>query len=151
MIVRNLRSLAIAILALMFVAGATFAVGPKSHAPDPAKTHPTPEVEAAEPPESEQAESPTGDVIALVVAKFALAGITTTPAEVTELAAEYGLGGAVRIITWANDSGKTVAEIVALREAGKGWGQIGKDLGLSPGNGSIMNGDHGKGKTKVKP
>lgn len=146
MIVKHLRSLAIALAALVLVAGAAFATGPKLHAPSTA--HPA---EASEAPEAEEAEAPTGDVVALAVTKLQIAGITTTPQVVRELAAKYGLGGAVRIITWANASGKTVNEIAALREAGKGWGQIAKEFGLSPGVGPIMNGGHGKGKVKDKP
>jgi hypothetical protein len=59
--------------------------------------------------------------------------------------------GTLSVDPLANASGKTVAEIAALREAGKGWGQIARNRGLSTGNGSIRNGDHGKGKTRDLP
>jgi hypothetical protein len=69
-----------------------------------------------------------------------------------ELAAEYGVGGAVRVVAWAGADDARMAEIRAMRDgdgtegSGMGWGQIAKDLGVHPGIGSIMGqgGGHGR-------
>ncbi|MBI5653231.1 MAG: hypothetical protein HZC40_22715 [Chloroflexi bacterium] len=45
----------------------------------------------------------------------------------------FGYGEIVKAYALAQETGKTVAEIFALVEAGKGWGEIIKDLGLQPG------------------
>jgi hypothetical protein len=60
------------------------------------------------------------------------------------LAAKVGVGGAVRTLAFAQASGKTPAQIVAMKESGKGWGGIVHELGLSigPGIGWIMSGGH---------
>jgi hypothetical protein len=68
----------------------------------------------------------------------------------TELAAEYGVGGAVRIVSWSQADPDRMAELRAMRDgdgsegSGMGWGQIAKELGVHPGLGSIMGqgGDH---------
>ncbi len=77
------------------------------------------------------------------------------------LSADYGLGGAVRLLAWADATGMSLADLRALRDDGAGWGQIAHDLGVSPGIGSIMGqgagaaGDHGResapGQQKPKP
>ena len=69
-------------------------------------------------------------------------GITVDAAQFNALAAKYGLGGAVRLMAWSKTSGKTVAELSAMRDGGKGWGQIGHGLGVSPGIGWIMGNGH---------
>jgi hypothetical protein len=50
----------------------------------------------------------------------------------------------VRTMAFAQASGKTPAQIVAMFEAGKGWGEIDHKLNLSigPGIGWIMSGGH---------
>jgi hypothetical protein len=64
----------------------------------------------------------------------------------TELAAEHGVGGAVRIVAWAETGVATVDEIRTLRAEGQGWGEIAKDLGVHPGIGSIMGNGGGHGR-----
>ena len=44
----------------------------------------------------------------------------------------------MRLIGWADASGKTVSELRAMRDAGAGWGSIAHELGLSPGIGIWM-------------
>jgi hypothetical protein len=69
-----------------------------------------------------------------------------------ELAAEYGVGGAVRVVAWAGGDDARMGEIRAMRDgdgtegSGMGWGQIAKELGVHPGIGSIMGqgGGHGR-------
>ena len=56
-----------------------------------------------------------------------------------------GFGEIARVYMMAQSSGKTVAELLAMRESGMGWGQIMKELGFKPGGknlGAIMSG-HG--------
>jgi ABC-type glycerol-3-phosphate transport system substrate-binding protein len=45
----------------------------------------------------------------------------------------YGYGEIVKAYALAKETGKTVEEIFAMFDAGKGWGEIIKDLGLQPG------------------
>ncbi len=81
--------------------------------------------------------------------------------QLQSLSADYGLGGAVRLLAWADATGMSLADLRALRDDGAGWGQIAHDLGVSPGIGSIMGqgdgaaGDHGResapGQQKPKP
>lgn len=74
-------------------------------------------------------------------------GITTDNAELDELADTYGLGGAVRVLAFADAAGVDPSEIAAMRDAGMGWGQIARALAeehdgfdLKPGIGWIMRG-----------
>lgn len=82
-----------------------------------------------------------------IVTKLAAAGITTTTADFCTLAAQVGVGGAVRVLSFAHASGKTPAQILAMFKAGQGWGQIAASLKLSvgPGIGWIMGNGHGHG------
>jgi hypothetical protein len=66
---------------------------------------------------------------------------------VEELATEHGVGGAVRILAWADelDDPEAVDDIIGKRGEGLGWGQIAKELGVHPGLGSIMGNGNGNG------
>ena len=78
------------------------------------------------------------------------AGIEADAAEFDDLAARYGVGGAVRLYAWADATGMTVEEIAALRDGDGepvGWGRLAKDLGVHPGIGSIM----GRGNAPEEP
>jgi hypothetical protein len=79
-------------------------------------------------------------------------GITTDNAELDALADTYGLGGAVRVLAFADAAGVDPSEIAAMRDDGMGWGQIARALAeehdgfdLKPGIGWIMRG-HGQGE-----
>ena len=99
--------------------------------------------------------------LAHAVDRLEAAGIEATSDQLQSLSADYGLGGAVRLLAWADATGMSLAELRALRDDGAGWGQIAHDLGVSPGIGSIMGqgggdaGDHGRetapGQQKPKP
>jgi hypothetical protein len=65
-------------------------------------------------------------------------GIAVSESELSELAAAYGVGGAVRLVAWADASGMSVAELRAMRDEGRGWGEIAREHDLHPGIGSIM-------------
>ena len=123
---------------------------PKSAATAPAKSEAP---EKAEAPETETHDSdgpPSADQVARIVGLLKDAGITATAAQVTDLAAKVGVGGAVRVLAFADASGKTPAQILAMHDGGKGWGQIDHELGLSigPGLGWIMGHGHGQGHAK---
>jgi len=111
--------------------------------------------EATEAPETESEGAPSADELARIVDKLKAAGITATASDVSDLAAEVGVGGAVRVLAFANASGKTPAEILAMFQGGKGWGEIAHELNLSigPGIGWIMgnggSGGHGNGHDKA--
>ncbi|MEO6295323.1 MAG: hypothetical protein ABIP01_06390 [Candidatus Limnocylindria bacterium] len=98
---------------------------------------------------------PTAEDIAHAVERLQASDLDVEPSLLTELTAEYGLGGAVRIVAWSADNAKEadMAAIRAMRDgdgtegSGMGWGRIAKELGVHPGIGSIMGngGGHGRG------
>jgi hypothetical protein len=93
----------------------------------------------------EHEEPPEAEAVDHVVDRLAAHGITTDADQVRELAGVHGLGGAVRLLAWA-DAGVSVDEVAERRAAGEGWGQIAKDLGVHPGIGSIMGNGGGHGR-----
>ena len=162
--------LAVAVLLVMLAAGSVFAAAATlpaiAHAPVAARNaQPTespeakesPKVDedkdAAESPDADRAEqadaadaSPSPANLERIVERLAAAGITTTADDLAALAAKVGVGGAVRVLRFAQACGKTPAEILALFESGKGWGVIARELKLDigPGNGSVMGKGHGR-------
>jgi hypothetical protein len=109
----------------------------------------------------EPAAPPSAEDLAHATDRLEAAGITATSSQVKTLAADYGLGGAIRLLAWAEATGKSVDELRSMRDAGAGWGQLASELGVSPGIGSIMGegagvaGEHGRdsapGQQKPKP
>ena len=95
--------------------------------------------DASESPE----ESASADELAHAVDRLLAHDITTDVDELGTLAGKYGLGGAVRLMAWSKTTGKSVAELSALRDEGTGWGRIAHELGVSPGIGWIMGNGHG--------
>jgi hypothetical protein len=93
---------------------------------------------------------PSAAEVTDIVGRLKAAGISTTDAAFAALAAKVGVGGAVRTLAFANASGKTPDQIVAMFQGGKGWGQIKHELKLSigPGIGWIMGGGNGNGHAK---
>jgi hypothetical protein len=89
---------------------------------------------------------PTADELAHAADRLRNAGVTVDDAVLSDLAASYGLGGAVRIMAWSNGDAAQIASIRAMRDgdgtegSGMGWGRIAKELGKHPGIGSIMGG-----------
>ena len=81
------------------------------------------------------------------------AGVSTNAATIEALAAEHGVGGAVRLLVWAQESGLSTDELAGMldAEAGVGWGDIAHQLNeangssLHPGIGSIMGNGGGNG------
>lgn len=89
---------------------------------------------------------PTADELARVADKLDALGIDATTDQLSALAAEYGLGGAVRLLAWADATGMSVADLRALRDGGAGWGSLAKDLDVHPGLGWIMGNGGGNGR-----
>lgn len=134
------------VVALTLAAGGVLARSDNSpNAPQLLADEPSPEAQAS--PEA-QTESLSADNADRIVGLLEDAGIETTAEEFTALAADLGVGGAVRALAWADATeGETTAdEIATMRADGMGWGVIRKELdadgtlGLHPGIGWIMRG-----------
>ena len=147
------RSQRVAILIgalLVLVAGSALAI----QAPRPSRNE---TVNASNEPEA----PPSAEDLAHAVDRLGAAGINTDAGQLQTLSAEYGLGGAVRLLAWADATGMSLADLRAMRDGGAGWGQMAGELGVSPGIGSIMGqgadaaGEHGPesapGQQKPKP
>ncbi len=164
-------ALPVALIAALLAVGTTFAATPsfappgQSHRPDSsASARPSDEAEAsataeesataegsakaeasepAEPPETTGA-SPSDREIAALLADLQAAGIPATADQIRTLAARVGLGGAVRVLAFANASGLSPNEILSMFESGQGWGEIVKELDLTigPGIGGIVSSGH---------
>jgi hypothetical protein len=107
---------------------------------------------ASQAAEEEADAPPSAEALAHAQERLEASGVTVDAAELEGLAGRYGLGGAVRVMAWAEESGTSVADIGAMRdgdgtpESVMGWGQIAKDLGVHPGIGSIMGRGGGNGR-----
>lgn len=148
----------IAVLALLLVVagGALATKGGK------AAEHRSP-VAASHQPESSDAEktdtdtesaegAPSDKLLGRLVDRLADAGIDTDAETLAVLAADYGVGGAVRLVTWADASGMDASELAAMFDSGLGWGEIAHQLmeddpslDLSPGIGWVIGKGHANG------
>ena len=96
--------------------------------------------------------APSAEALAHAQERLEASGVTVDEAQLADLAGRYGLGGAVRVVAWAEESGTSAADITAMRdgdgtpESVIGWGQIAKELGVHPGIGSIMGNGGGHGR-----
>ena len=148
----------IAVLALLLViAGSALATkGGKSaeHRSPMAASH-QPESSDAErtDTDTESAEgTPSDKLLGRLVDRLADAGIDSDAETLAALAADYGVGGAVRLVTWADASGMDVSELAAMFDSGMGWGAIAHQLmeddpslDLSPGIGWVIGKGHANG------
>jgi hypothetical protein len=66
---------------------------------------------AADEPET----PPTAEDLAHAVERLSAHGIEATTEQLSALAADHGLGGAVRLLAWADETGMSVDEIAAMR------------------------------------
>jgi hypothetical protein len=107
---------------------------------------------ASQAAEEETDAPPSAEALAHAQERLEASGVTVDAAELTDLAGRYGLGGAVRVMAWSQESGTSVADISAMRdgdgtpESVMGWGQIAKELGVHPGLGSVMGNGGGHGR-----
>lgn len=157
---------AMALLLVLLAAGTVLATAatrsaPAAHRPAEETAAPTAPIESpssdhtaapAKAPDAGDAEdadeadaSPSPANLERIVAKLAAKDIATSTDQLAALAKEVGLGGAVRVLIFADASGKAPAEILAMFEDGKGWGVIAKELEIdvNPGLGWVMG--NGKG------
>jgi hypothetical protein len=120
------------------VAEPTAAASPKAEKSPRPET--SPEAREADEADEDADASPSPANLERIVDRLADAGIVTTTDDLAALAAKVGVGGAIRVLRFAQASGKTPAEILAMFEAGMGWGVIAKELKLdiNVGNGSVM-------------
>ena len=92
---------------------------------------------------------PTAEDLARVEEPLLANGIPFDESVLNDLAARYGVGGAVRVLAWSQAADMDVVAITAKRdgtdtEAGMGWGRIAKELDVHPGIGEIMGNGHGR-------
>ena len=95
---------------------------------------------------------PTAEDLAHAAERLQANGLDDS--RLNELAALYGIGGAVRLIAWSSDpeAGMTIDELIAKHDTGgpeggpMGWGKIARELGVHPGIGSIMGNGGGHGR-----
>jgi len=143
----NRIALLAALVLLVVVAGTVFATRQPPTADEPAQVT-----------QDEDEAPPTAEEIAHVAERLRLSDLEVADDLLTELATQYGLGGAVRIVAWSadNDLGADMAAIRRMRDGdgaediGMGWGQIAKELGgVHPGIGSIMGNGGGNGRANA--
>jgi hypothetical protein len=95
-------------------------------------------------PEDENEGPPTVGDIAHPGERLAANGFEVSDELLTELAAKYGVGGAIRIVAWSEADPDRIADLRSMRDGdgteggGMGWGLIAKELKVHPGIGSIM-------------
>lgn len=150
---RTIRiGLAAGALALLVVGGVLAAPserGRERMAPVAASHQPASPGEQVDEPEvqtqDEDEGPPSQELLDRVVGRLADAGITTDADTVAALAADHGVGGAVRLLAWADESGLSTTELADRFAAGMGWGEIAAELDLHPGIGSIMGNAGGNG------
>lgn len=157
---RYLRISIVAVALVLLVVGSALANGSPTaeqhRSPVAASHQPSPgansDEKAGDQDETEDATPPTQEELDRIVGLLDTAGITATADQLAALAAKYGVGGAVRILAWADATGGDTAKVTDLRDQGMGWGAIAKQLNgedtslsLKPGIGWIMSGGHGQG------
>lgn len=136
-----LAALALVLVAVASAIAAPFERGREPAAPLAASHQPNDEVETAED------EPPSAELLARLVARLADVGITTDADTIAALAEDHGVGGAVRLLAWADASGLSTDELATMFADGMGWGEIAKAHDLHPGIGWIMGGgppDHAR-------
>jgi hypothetical protein len=146
---RTLRIvLAAGVLALLVVGGALAAPserGQERMAPVAASHQPqSPEAQAHHEDEDPDA-PPSEQLLDRLVGTLNDAGIETDAETIAELAADHGVGGAVRLLAWADASGMSTGELADMFASGMGWGEIAQELDLHPGIGTIMGNGGGNG------
>ena len=143
---RSIRLFVAALVLLALGAGTALATRQPAadHGRSPLAASPaaSPATEGAE--DADEADEPmTAATAEALVQRLGAAGLETDAATLMSLAAEHGVGGAVRLLGWAQETGRSVDEIAAMRADGMGWGRIARELGVHPGIGRWMRGEHG--------
>jgi hypothetical protein len=123
--------------------------------PEPTATEPDDEVESFDEDELDEDlddeaakdKAPKADKVERIVERLGDAGIQTSAATFSDLAARVGVGNAVRVLIFADAAGLSTGEILEMRDSGMGWGVIRRelDLAIKPGIGWIMGNGRGPG------
>jgi hypothetical protein len=131
---------------------ASQAAAPTTSASGEPAAKPSAAAKPAEKPDTETEHNSASDA-AHAIDRLAAADIRTTPDVFQKIAATVGVGGAVRVLAFADASGQTPDQILAMFQGGLDWGQISKNLHLSigPGIGWIMGQGHGNAEGHSKP
>jgi hypothetical protein len=138
-------ALAGAIVLLLVLAGTVLATRAPQLADEPQQLASSHEPQA-------EAEDGGADGVTRAGERLTEAGIAVDEAVLADLATRYGVGGAVRIVAWADATGLSVDEITQMRDgdgtegSGMGWGRIAKELDVHPGLGAIMGNGGGHGR-----
>ena len=151
---RYLRVALLGLALVVVVAGTALANRGKAdeHQPQLAASH-SPEASADEKTNTNTStDAISSKLLDRIVASLAAQGITTDADTVRTWAEKFGVGGAVRLLIWADASGKSPSELAAMRDSGMGWGAIAhtlmdenSSLHLSAGIGKIMSNGHAHG------
>lgn len=145
-----------ALLALLLVVGASALAAPSQRDPKPdpvaESSHAAQSPGQAEVTQDETGAAPSQQLLDRIVSRLDDAGISTDADALAALAARYGVGGAVRLLAWADSSGMSAEEIASMFDSGMGWGEIARglndadpSLSLHPGIGWVMGNGHGNG------
>ena len=143
----NRLALMAAAVMLLVVTGTVLATRAPGAADEPAQLTASQGAEL----ESEDA-PPTAEELSHAADRLSAREIAFDDAALADLASRYGLGGAVRLFAWADATGRSVDDLAAMHDTGgpdggpMGWGKIAKELGVSPGIGSIMGNGGGHGR-----
>lgn len=164
---KSARIIVLACSLLLLVVGSVFAVRNPvgdtqptllagSHEPKPSESSGTDEkTNPADEKTNETAEQsgpPSEALVQRVLDRLGKAGITTDAGALSGLIDAYGVGGAVRVLSWVH-AGASLAEIQKMHDQDNlGWGEIARQLNaanaaldLKPGIGPVMSGGHGHG------
>lgn len=140
---RNRLALLAAAALILAVSGSVLAIRAPNAPAEPAQLA-----------QDEDEAPPTAEEIAHAAERLRAKNFQVEDPLFNELATQYGVGGAVRIVAWSADNAlnATVDDIRRMRDTGGpdggplGWGQIAKDLDVHPGIGSIMGNGGGHGR-----
>ena len=127
----NRLALLIAAVLILAATGSVLATRAPQSPEQPAELLTSHEAE----PEAEDT-PPTAAELAHAAERLTEREIPFDDAQLADLAARYGLGGAIRILAWAADPsvGMTAEEIAARRDgdgtAGVGWGRLAKEASV---------------------
>jgi hypothetical protein len=155
---KRITAVGAALLLLLLAVGASALAAPSNHhdqhvvladasqKPDTNEETPT---DDSDPQDATGSPSPAN--LDRIVERLDNAGVTTDSETLADLAARYGVGGAVRLLAWAEASGQSVDDLAAMFDSGMGWGEIARQLNgeddslsLHPGIGWIMGNGHSK-------
>ncbi len=98
---------------------------------------------------------PSAELLDRLVTRLGEAGVNTDAGTIEALAADHGVGGAVRLLVWSQQSGISTGDLAGMLDpdAGIGWGEIARQLNadndalsLHPGIGSVMGNAGGNGQ-----